>query len=292
MMNPTRLVRRPAAGLAALLGLAFAIPLAQADIGTSGSAAGQRSTVRILADGRGDSGAYRAGVAIALEPGFKTYWRNPGDSGVPPTFDWTGSDNVASVTVRYPAPERFFDGVGYTVGYKGDVVFPISIVPRDAAAPARLALKLDYAVCEKLCIPTQAKLTHVLPAAGDAAASGVLRSAEARVPQPAKLGATVQGLALSRVALRSDGASAELTAEIAASDGGAIRDLFVEGPDGWYFGKPEIRGEPGGPQTVRVPIEERPKAAGTARLPFVLTLVGNTAAIEVRTDLDVDGLKR
>ena len=73
----------------------------------------------------------RAGVEIRLDAGWKTYWRDPGDSGVPPTFDFSGSDNVKSVTVQWPAPERFPDGAGgNSIGYVGRVILPLRMVAK------------------------------------------------------------------------------------------------------------------------------------------------------------------
>ena len=112
------------------------------------------------AKARGEGGAHvlRAGVEIRLAPGWKTYWRYPGDSGVPPRFDFDairkceicdgrcGRRRSASATPS-----------GATIGYKNNVVFPLRIEPQDASKPVTLRLKLDYAVCEKLCVPVEAK---------------------------------------------------------------------------------------------------------------------------------------
>src|SRR5260221_5305895 len=76
--------------------------------------------------------AYLAGVEITLSEGWKTYWRMPGDAGVPPSFDWAGSTNVASVDVRYPAPSRLHEPGAETIGYKHSVLFPVEIVPKDS----------------------------------------------------------------------------------------------------------------------------------------------------------------
>src|ERR1700753_1743679 len=66
------------------------------------------SAVRLLAGSR--SGAVLlGGVAFQLQPGWKTYWRTPGDSGVPPRFDFSKSDNVEAVTILWPAPTKFDD---------------------------------------------------------------------------------------------------------------------------------------------------------------------------------------
>src|SRR5271163_3658962 len=88
----------------------------------------------------------RAGVEIRLDPGWKTYWRDPGDSGVPPTLDFSGSENVKSVTVLWPAPERFPDGAGgNSIGYLDHVILPLRIAPEDAAKHSSVQLKLGYA---------------------------------------------------------------------------------------------------------------------------------------------------
>ena len=134
-----------------------------------------------------------------MQPGWKTYWRYPGDSGVPPVFDFAASDNVKSVTVLWPAPVRFADGGGNSIGYKGGVIFPLRVVPLEPGKPVTLRLNLDYAVCETLCVPAKGKAElELTDATGSQEAA--LKSAEARVPKPVALGRglfadTAQGLA-------------------------------------------------------------------------------------------------
>src|SRR5436309_12722778 len=115
------------------------------------------SAVRLLAGSR--SGAVLlGGIAIQLQPGWHTYWRTPGDSGVPPRFDFSKSDNVETVTVLWPAPHKFDDGAGGTsLGYVKQIVLPLRIVARNADKPVTLRAEINYAVCEKLCIPVDAK---------------------------------------------------------------------------------------------------------------------------------------
>jgi len=123
----------------------------------------------------------RAGIEIRLDSGWKTYWRYPGDSGVPPTLDFAGSENVKSVTVLWPAPARFADGAGgQSIGYHGDVVLPLRILANDATKPAALHLKLSYAVCGNLCVPAEAELELTL-SGKRGAEEATLAAAEARV---------------------------------------------------------------------------------------------------------------
>src|SRR5438876_12145802 len=114
------------------------------------------SAVRLLAGSR--SGAVLlGGIAIKLEPGWHTYWRNPGDSGVPPRFDFSKSENIEAVTVLWPAPRKFDDGAGgHSLGYQNQVLLPLRIVAKNADKPVTLRADINYAVCEKLCIPVEA----------------------------------------------------------------------------------------------------------------------------------------
>src|SRR5258707_272049 len=88
----------------------------------------------------------RAGIEIKLDPGWKTYWRYPGDSGIPPRFDFSGSSNVKSAVVAWPVPKRFADGAGMSIGYDGGVIFPVRVVPENPDRPVSLRMKIDYAV--------------------------------------------------------------------------------------------------------------------------------------------------
>src|ERR1700759_760071 len=114
------------------------------------------SQLRLLAGSR--SGAkLLGGIAIQLQPGWHTYWRNPGDSGVPPRFDFSKSENVEAVTVLWPAPQKFDDGAGgVSLGYHDQLVLPLRIVAKNADKPVTLRAEVNYAVCEKLCIPVEA----------------------------------------------------------------------------------------------------------------------------------------
>ena len=178
-----------------------------------------------------------AGVEIRLDAGWKTYWREPGDSGVPPTFDFSGSENVKSVAVEWPAPERFPDGAGgNSIGYVGRIVLPLRVVPTDAAKHASVHLKLNYAVCGNLCVPAEATLELAL--SGDGAEETVLEKEELRVPRRVAPGAG-KGLAVISARREPGGKHDRIVVEVAAPDGAPL-DLFVEGPtDDWALPLPE-----------------------------------------------------
>src|SRR3979490_1227337 len=110
-----------------------------------------------LGGGSRSGGVLLGGIAIQLQPGWHTYWRTPGDSGVPPRFDFSKSDNLEAVTVMWPAPTKFDDGAGGTsLGYHNQIVLPLRIVAKNTDKPVTLRAEINYAVCEKLCIPVEA----------------------------------------------------------------------------------------------------------------------------------------
>ena len=146
------------------LALAFAAltaPAHAADAFSTDWAAGAKSETRLVA-----AGGSLAGFEVRLAPGAITYWRDPGDAGVPPVFDFAGSDNVARVEPVFPAPKRIRESDGSEAfGYDSDVVFPLKIEPSDPAKPVTLKLSANFAVCEKICLPAQARLRLTLPGA-------------------------------------------------------------------------------------------------------------------------------
>src|SRR5271169_5297884 len=134
-----------------LLALALLVPSAvpsAADPFASDWAPSLKSEARLVADGTG-----QAGFEVKLAPGAITYWRDPGESGVPPTFDFSGSVNLARAEVGFPAPKRIAEPDGSEAfGYSEGVVFPLLIEAKDRSQPVMLALKANYAVCEKICL--------------------------------------------------------------------------------------------------------------------------------------------
>ncbi len=131
-----------------------------------------------------------AGIQLRMDDGWKTYWRNPGDSGVPPQFDWSGSTNLKEAKLLYPAPHRFADANSTAVGYSGEVVFPVKLTPERPGEPIELKLAFDFGLCKSLCIPNQAKLSLKLaPAATlNETDAKLLNASLDLVPQPVAQG--------------------------------------------------------------------------------------------------------
>ena len=190
--------------------------------------------VRLLAGAPAVKSAksYLAGVEITLAEGWKTYWRTPGDAGVPPLFDWTGSTNVAAIKVRYPAPHRMQEPGAETIGYKSAVIFPVEVVPSDPGKPVDLKLTAEFGVCRDICIPAEAKLSlTLLPSQLEGDASPALIAALERVPRP-QASRRASDPEVRRVTASLDGGAPRLSIEARFPQGGRGADVFVEAPDG------------------------------------------------------------
>jgi DsbC/DsbD-like thiol-disulfide interchange protein len=254
------------------------------------SASGQHSRVRLIAAGPATpGGAPLAGVEIALDPGFKTYWRHPGESGLPPAFDWSRSTNVAAAEVLWPAPRRFEDAGGVSYGYRDRVVFPVRIVPQDPDQPVRLVLALEYGVCKDLCIPARASVGLDLATASvrDAA---LVQQALTRVPAERPLGADETPAILTVQPV--EGAGKPMLRVPVRVPVESKPQLFVEVPEGWYVAAHETLEGARAPAgqgvetgTFVLDILERPKQA-SGPLWLRLTLVAGERAVESVASLD------
>jgi DsbC/DsbD-like thiol-disulfide interchange protein len=245
-----------------------------------------RSAVRLIAGTRANAqAALRAGIEIRLAPGWHTYWRYPGDAGVPPRFDFKASQNVKAVEVRFPAPRRLREAGLTAIGYDRDVILPLAIVPQDAAKPVVLRLKLDYAVCEKLCVPAEAQAELAL-GAGRSAHKPALAAAEARVPKRRPFGEAAP-LAIRSIAREDASPRARILVDVAAPAGAAV-DLFAEGPTpDWALPLPvPVPGAAAGSQQFALELDGAPPGASFRNATITLTAVAGDDAIEVATRLD------
>jgi len=240
------------------------------------------SALRLIGGSSTDDAALRAGVEIKLKPGWHTYWRYPGDSGVPPRFSFASSDNVAAVKVLYPAPKAISEVTETTIGYTDDVVFPLRVVPRQKGKPVTLRLKVEYAVCEKMCVPVEAKAELTLPA-GSPQTDSALAAAEARVPKP--VSTADAGLKAHRV---NEGPKPLVFVDLAAPSGEAVQ-IFVEGPTPeWALPVPKpAQGAPVGHQYFGFELDGIPPGVDPkGQFELTFTIIRGDQPIEVKTRLD------
>lgn len=240
------------------------------------------SAVRLLAGSRSGP-VLLGGIAIQLQPGWHTYWRTPGDSGVPPRFDFSKSDNIEAVTVLWPAPHKFDDGAGGTsLGYTQQLVLPLRIVAKNADRPVTLRATIAYAVCEKICIPVDAtaELTFSSVASTE---DGTLSDALNTVPKPANIG---DPNPLTVLDVKRDGKTNVLV-DVAAPDNKEV-SLFVEGPTpDWALPVPKLVGHgPPGVKRFAFELDGLPPGASADGAALKLTLVGGDKAYEFNVNLN------
>jgi DsbC/DsbD-like thiol-disulfide interchange protein len=206
--------------------------------------------IRLVTSGKPDTAGHIKGVLeIALKPGWKTYWRDPGDSGVPPQFDVSASTNVSRALLSFPAPQRHNDGYGLWSGYDHSVSLPVVFTLSSPGAAATIDAEVFLGMCKTICIPVQTTL-KLDPAsdpdnAGDAA---VVKAGFAALPGTPKKGFEAK-------LLPGDHETLEVQA-VAPGDPKAV-EFFVAGADNYMLGAPK-RSESDGKIVFNVPILDRP----------------------------------
>ena len=231
--------------------MAAASGLTNAGDEATGEFSSPYTSLRLLNAGK-QSDVWRSGIYITMQEGWKTYWRVPGDGGVPPSFDWSDSDNVETARVMMPLPHRFIDENGEGIGYKNEVVFPVDVKPKDPAKPAILSLKMFYAVCNDICVPVQAEVKLGIEA-NSASASDKFRLRVARATVPVKPDAgRLSVLSLKQIEL--DGKKS-LEVSIRGIHSPSETDIFVEADGSSYFRKPELVGQSDEMTTWRIAVD-------------------------------------
>lgn len=223
-----------------------------------------------------DSGTRMAAIHLTLAPGWKTYWRAPGDAGIPPQFDWSGSDNLAGVTVHWPRPEVFTINGMTTIGYDAEVVLPVELHPRDPSRPVRLEASVDLGVCRDICVPATLHLSGDLTAPGGA--DPVIRAALDARPDPGRA-AGLTAIAC-RVEPIADGLRLEARIDLPAT-GGAETVVFEAGPGVWVD---ESRVTRDGNRLIAVTEMVGPSGGAFAldRSAVTVTVLGRDRAVEIR----------
>src|ERR1700761_7814101 len=240
------------------------------------------SAVRLLAGSR--SGAVLlGGVAFQLQPGWETYWRTPGDSGVPPRFDFSKSDNVEAVTVLWPAPQQFDDGAGgVSLGYHDQLVLPLRIVTKNVDKPVTLRAAIDYAVCEKICIPVQANAELTFSNVASTEDSALFAALDT-VPKPANIG-DPNPLTIRDV--KREG-KAQVLVDVVTPDAHNV-NLFVEGPTpDWGLPVPKpVEKSPPGVKRFSFQLDGVPPGVNPDGAALKLTLVGADRSYEFNINLN------
>lgn len=274
-----------------LLGMAAALMSDQrpALAMASGWAMNDQGRLRIVSavDAVGTRSRLPLGLEFRIKPGWKIYWRSPGDAGYPPRVDWTGSANLAAAQLNWPTPKRFSVLGLESLGYTDEVVLPLDVRVREPGKPLFLSAVVSYLTCAEICVPQEAKMALRLPA-GPAKASdqaSLLARYEARVPGD---GAR-HGLAIESAALAPASADAvRLTLRARASQAFVAPDVFVEGPEGSFFSRPRVALADKGRQATISLTGEGVTPENFDGAEFRITLVDGARAMEQVARLRLD----
>lgn len=221
-------------------------------------------------------GTHMAALHLRLAPEWKTYWRAPGDAGIPPIFDWAGSENIGAVRLHWPRPTVFHLNGMQSIGYHDDLVLPIEVTPADPARAVSVKLRVDMGVCEEICVPASVTVTGALvaPGAPDQAIKAALAD------QPERAAAAGVGDVTCAVAPITDGL--RVTARVTMPPIGPDETVVFEaGRDGVWVAESveERQGADLVAMTEMVPPEGTPFALDRSRV--VMTVIGADRAVEI-----------
>jgi thiol:disulfide interchange protein DsbD len=178
-------------------------------------------------------------LRLAIDRGWHTYWRNPGESGLPTTLAWRLPPGFAAGDIVWPAPKALPAGPLMNYGYEGEVLHLVPLtVPASASVgdQATLAARADWLVCKETCVPESAELSLELPVANDAEPSrwhGAIAATQAALPRP------LPAAWNARANARGPHVALTLTAPANARDPGTLQ----------FFAYDERRIEASAPQT-------------------------------------------
>ena len=199
------------------------------------------------------------GLYLKLGADWKTYWRSPGEVGIPPSVDWSGSENLASVDFLWPAPTRFHAFGIENFGYKNEVLFPLNFHLQQPGQPVRLRGRVSLLTCSLVCVPQDFELALDLPkgAGIDAGSAEQIARWSARIPDTGDQA----GMVVETAALTQEGGEA-LVITLRSDQPLKSPDVFPEMTGKATFGPPDIRVGSGGHLLwARIPVNRQDAAA-------------------------------
>ncbi|MFT6675472.1 MAG: DsbC/DsbD-like thiol-disulfide interchange protein [Sulfitobacter sp.] len=235
-------------------------------------------TGEILTGWQQRDGSRVAAIRLTLHEGWKTYWRTPGDAGIPPEFDWSKSDNLKAVKIIWPRPKVFSQSGMRSIGYSHEVVLPLAIAPRTTDKPVTLRAKLDIGVCSDICVPQELTLTAVLDSSSQKP-TAVIAAALAARPYSGK----DAGVTSAKCGLRPGADGLQITAKLALPDTGGQEVVVIEtpNPDLWMSETKASRSGTLLTATARL-ASVSGGAVAVNRSDLVITVLGKNHAVEIK----------
>ncbi len=231
---------------------------------------------RLVPGAPAPGGGRVAGLELTLADGWKTYWRSPGETGVPPSFDWSGSRNLKSAEVLWPRPELIEAFGSTTIGYAHEVTLPLHLVPEDPARPMQVRLKADLGVCREICVLEEFTLDETIRPGETDGAEQVAR-ALAVVP----VDAAASGLTAARCRVVGAGPQRRLEAVLSFAHSLSAPVVLVEGPETAWIGDTEATSK-GGELTISATVEMLEADAWIDRRDLRLTVLDGLFAADIR----------
>ncbi|MDF1855338.1 protein-disulfide reductase DsbD domain-containing protein [Pseudooceanicola sp.] len=260
-----------------LSALPFALGLALAPGTATANPYADNLTARVLPGWRGADGRHVAGLELRLAKGWKTYWRSPGESGVPPLFSWAGSGNLANLQVIWPRPEVFDQNGLRSIGYADRIVLPLIITPATAGAPVELNGAISLGICDEVCVPLDLHLTGTLPASGGQRDPAIAAALAARPysPREAKVRAVDCTIAPARNGMA-------LSVNIAMPSTGGNEVIVVETSDPQIWASDSRSHRSGGQISAQTELFHSSGGAfALDRSALTITVLGGQYAVEI-----------
>jgi DsbC/DsbD-like thiol-disulfide interchange protein len=219
-----------------------------------------------------------AGLRIKMAPGWKTYWRAPGDAGIPPQFDWSGSSNLSGVHVHWPTPQVFHQSGMRSIGYDNMVVLPLTLQPNTQGKDIALYGNIDIGVCSEICIPYSVTVTGTIPH-GVTTRDGQIAASIAQAPYSASEAGVTS--ATCAVTPTSDGVNLTATIKV-PSTGGAEVAVIEAGNDHIWTSEPKVQRRGRTVTATADMMHVNGDAFALDRSSVVITILGRKHAVEIK----------
>ena len=251
---------------AALVALTVSLPVNAQDVDDF-------AQVSVLDGWRMENGHQMAAIKVALADGWHTYWRAPGEAGIPPRFIWTGAENVAEVRFHWPVPQVYHENGMWFIGYEDELILPMEIVPA-GTGPIRLSGEMELGVCDDICMPMTAVFTSDF---------GQAMTQSQTAPIQAALQSRPKSIASARCDVAPTRDGMRVTARIEVPDLGQGEVAVIEHPDHAIWISEGTVTRKGNAVTVvseLVPPEAAPFPVDRSDL--IVSVLGNGRAYEAR----------
>ncbi|MBY3213544.1 cytochrome C biogenesis protein [Rhizobium laguerreae] len=227
--------------------VAALVPFYSAHAEMSAWADNEGGRMRLVALAPDAAGKIRAALQIEPKPGWITYWKEPGNSGIPPQITIAAASGVTLDAIAYPVPKHFFKGAIEDIAYDAPVTLPLSLTAA-GKGPVTIDAAAFIGICKDICIPFQANLQLKLGPAiqSHPQEEAILQAADARLPKPPS-----QDFDVTAHAMSPDRKTLSLDL-VLPGEGKTAPDIIVTGPSGYAFTK-QIGGKRDG-RTFKVDI--------------------------------------